>query len=177
MVIMRWLMKRDCELAIMSVVACVCLCAGCMHQDWTTHPWKYLVWQRIPVMVQQGNPVDVEIRVRADANTLSIRCSPEVWHALVNSTNTTTIQIEDSTSKGATVDWVKPGWLMRRPASEGGGLRPAGVTYLIPDAQYLCQIYAKHRGKANVRIVFPNGPKEPSPAEIIVEKNPPEWGP
>ena len=119
-------------------------------------------------MVQQGKPVNVEIRVRTEGNTLSIRCSPEVWHALVNSTNTTTIQIE--TSKGAAVYSVKPGWLVRRPASEGGELRPAGTAFLIPNAQYLCWIYAKHRGKATVRNVFPNGPKEPAPAEIIVEK-------
>jgi len=151
---------------------------GCALFPGAYHPgWKRYVSQQIPITVQKNKPVVFEMRVRNDSNGVGIQCAPEVWRAITNGgADQITIKLVSSSKPGTEIYWVRPGWLTRRPNSEGGGLAPAGMAFLIPNAQFLCGIAANHRGTASVRIEFPDGPDEPAPAEIIVMKNPSDLG-
>jgi hypothetical protein len=132
--------------------------------------WKRFVKEQIPITVQKDKPVQFQIRVQNESNSLGLQCAPEIWQTLTNGgVDQITIQLMSSSKADTKIYFVRPGWLLSRPQSEGGGLIPAGFA-LFPNTQYLCGINAKHRGTATVQIAFPGGPDEPTPAAITVKK-------
>ena len=150
----------------MSILVCACLClgSGCVllfHRS--------LIWQAIPITVQQGKPVIVKIQVRNDSNEVYIRCAPALWNDLTNSVGKTTVQLKASTKPGTKISYIYP---FKRDVDG----RPWSMAALIPDTQYLCVITGKHRAIATLEIDFPSGPPNPTPAEIIVTWEPYDMG-
>jgi hypothetical protein len=145
----------------MAVVASI-LCS-CTAQP----PEVQFVRQKIPVEIQRGKPVIVEIRSLSGngSNDVGIRCSPDVWSALTNGSEQIIIQLRSSNKKGTEIGGISPG---------RGGEGKAGVGFLgyIPNVHYLFHIYGKHGAKASVEIIFPNAPEGTTRAEIIVGKTP-----
>ncbi|HEX5222052.1 MAG TPA: hypothetical protein VFZ59_20990 [Verrucomicrobiae bacterium] len=148
---------------------CIGVAGGCS----TPQPaWKRFVQEQIPITVQKGEPTLFQVHVRHGSNFLGIQCAPELWQTLTNGgTDKISIQLVTSSHIGTDIYGVRPGRLLPKPQSEGGGLAPAGFA-LFTNTQYLCAITGKHKGTATVEITFPGGPNEPSAAEIIVSKLP-----
>ena len=161
--------------------------AGCalIHRESANPSWMGYIHETIPITVQRGKPVIFQTRVRRDSNAVAIRCSPSVWRELTNRGlsqggtedlksgewyHTIGVQLIAQTKEDAELLWIRPGWLLDHPA------RPAGMAALVPDAQFLFVITGSRRGKATVEIVFPNGPEEPTPAELVVLKVPADMG-
>ena len=153
-------MKIAWQLAAVSLLAC--LFSSCASQP----SGERFVSQKIPIEIQSGKTVTVEIRVSGNGpNDVGIRCSPEVWNALTNGTKTITVRLKSSNIKGAEIYGIHPGG------------SAAGFLYLISDVHYLFEIYGAYHAKASVEITFPNAPSGVTPAEIIVCKTPADTGP
>ena len=142
---------------------CVSVGSGCG----TPQPaWKRTVKEQIPITVQKEKPVHFQIRVENESNSLGLQCEPEIWQTLTNGgVDQITIQLVSSSKMDTKIYWVRPGWLLPKPQSQGGGLIPAEFG-LIPNTQYLCAISGRRRGTATVRITFPSGPDQPTRAAI-----------
>jgi hypothetical protein len=133
--------------------------------------WKRIFKEQIPITVQKDKPVQFQIRVQNESNSLGLQCAPETWQTLTNGgVDQITIQLMSSSKADTKIYFVRPGWLLSRPQSEGGGLLSAGFA-LFPNTQFLCGITGKRKGTATVQITFPDGPDEPTPAAIIVKKS------
>jgi len=122
------------------------------------------VSQTIPIEIQSGKAVNVEIHVSNNGpNDVGIRCSPEVWNALTNGTKTITVQLKSSSGKDTNIYGVHPGGTA------------AGLLYVIPHVYYLFEIYGGY-ANAIVEITFPNAPEGITHTEIIVDKTPADTG-
>ena len=138
--------------------------------------WKRFVKEQIPITLQKDKPVEFQMRVQHESNSLGLQCAPEIWQTLTNGGGEQiTIQLVSSSKMDTKIFFVRPGWLLSSPQPEGG-LIPAEFA-LFPNTQYLCGIAGKHRGTATIKITFPGGPVEPSPAAIIVKKPDRMWWP
>jgi hypothetical protein len=152
-------MQTAWQLAV--VIALVSVFASCASMT----PDEQYVRQKIPIEIQSGKAVTVEIHLSySGVNDVGIRCSPEVWNALTNGTQAITVRLKSSNKKGTDIYGVHPG---------GGG---AGFLHLISDVHYLFEIYGGNYAKASVEITFPNTPPGVTHAEIIVGKTPEDTG-
>lgn len=149
------------QLAAVSVLACIF--TSCASQP----PGEQFVRQKIPIEIQRGKTVTIEIHSLSGNgwNDVGIRCSPEVWNVLTNSTKTISVRLKSS----------------NKPDTKVGGIDPSsgGTAFLgyIPNVHYLFYIGGRYRAKASVEITFPNAPAEATSAEIIVCKTPADTGP
>jgi hypothetical protein len=154
-------MKTAWQLAAVCVLACIC--SSCASEP----PDVQFVRQRIPVEIQRGKSLTIEIHSLSGngVNDVGIRCSPEVWNALTNSTKAIEVRLKSS----------------NKPSTQIGGVNPgsSGTAFLgyIPNVHYLFYISGEYRAKASVEIAFPNAPAGVTPAEIIVCKTPADTGP
>jgi hypothetical protein len=153
-------MKIAWQLAAISVLACVFTLSG------TQAPDVQFVRQRIPVEVQRGKPITIEIHSLSGngVNDVGIRCAPEVWNALTNGIGSIGVHLKSSNKPGTKIGGVDPG---------SGGTAFLGY---VPNAHYLFYISGKYRAKASVEITFPNAPAEAARAEIIICKTPSDTG-
>jgi hypothetical protein len=124
-------------------------------------PDEQFIRQKIPVQVQNGRTVTIDIDSLSGngGNDVGIRCPPELWNLLTNSTKSITARLRDSSRPDTSIDGVNP---------DHGG---AFFGYLT-NVHYLFVIGGRHHSKATVEISFPNGPEKETPAEIIVGKTP-----
>lgn len=152
-------MKTAWLLTAVSVL--VCICSSCASQP----PDVQFVRQRIPVEIQSGKPVTIEIRSLSGngVNDVGIRCSPEVWNALTNGTKAIEVQLKSSNKPNTEIGRVDP----------GGGSAFLGY---ITNAHYLFYVSGRYRAKASVEITFANAPAKPIRAEILVGKTPADTG-
>lgn len=121
----------------------------------------FFVRQRIPIEIQSGKPVTIQIRVRSPGgqSEVGIRCSPEVWNALTNAPTGIIVQLLSSNAKRARIDRIPPGY---------GPYNPIKSFY---DLFYLNGMYRLFP-RATVQITFPNVPPGVTPAEILVCRMP-----
>jgi len=147
------------------VTVCVLLCilSSCAPQP----PDKQFVRQAIPVEIQSGKTVTIEIHHLSGngANDVGIRCSPEVWNVLTNGTKNITVRLKSSDKNKTEIYGVSPG---------------SGDPYFlgyVPNVHYLFLIGGEYHANATVEITFPNAPAEVTHAEIIVGKPPADSGP
>jgi hypothetical protein len=120
---------------------------------------EQFVRQKIPVEIQNGKTVRVEIHSLSGNgnNDVGIRCSPELWNFITNSTKELAVQLKDSSKPDTSIDAVNLG---------GGG----DFLGYLTNVHYLFRIGGPRHAQATVEITFPNGPDKPTPAEIIVGK-------
>lgn len=125
-------------------------------------PDVQFVRQKIPVEIQSGKPLTIEILSLSGngVNDVGIRCSPEVWSALTNGTKTIDVQLKSSNKPNTIIGGVNLG--------------SSGTAFLgyIPNVHYLFSIIGEHRAKVTLEITFPNAPEETTGAEIMVGKTP-----
>ena len=145
-----------------TVFGLMCIVSSCASQP----PGEGYVRQKIPIEIQSGKPVTIEISSLSGngENDVGIRCSPEVWNALTNGTETITVRLKSSNKKGTEIYGVYP--------SRG----PSGFLYLIKDVHHLFTIRGQYRATALAEITFPNTPAGITHAEIIVCKTPSDTG-
>jgi hypothetical protein len=126
-------------------------------------PDVQFVCQKIPIEIQRGKPVIIEIHSLSGngANHVGIRCSPEVWNVLTNGTNVISVQLKSSNKPNTNIGGISPG---------GGRLWPIELFH------YLFYIGGEYHAKASVEITFPNAPEGTTSAEIIVCKTPADTG-
>ncbi len=153
-------MKTAWQLAAVSVL--VCICSSCAPQP----PDVQYVRQRIPIEIQRGKPVIIEIHSLSGngVNDVGIRCTPEIWNALTNGTNTISVRLKSSNKPHTKIGGVDPG--------------SSGTAFFgyIPNVHYLFYIVGEYRAKASVEITFQNVPAGVTWAEIIVGKTPADTG-
>jgi hypothetical protein len=150
-------MKTAQQLAAACVLACIV--SSCAAQP----PGEEFVHQKIPIEIQSGKTVTVEIHLSYNGpDDVGIRCPPEVWNALTNGTRGITARLKSSDDKNTKIYGVNPGG--------------AGGYFLnrIPNVYYLFEIHGGNKAKASVEITFPNAPAGITHAEIIVGKTPEE---
>ena len=149
------------QLAVVSVLACVSTSCASLS------PGEGYVRQKIPIEIQSGKPVTIEISSLSGngVNDIGIRCSPEVWNALTNGTKAITVRLKSSNKPDTNIGGVDP---------NSGGTAFLGY---IPNVHYLFYIGGRYRAKASVEITFANAPARVIPAEIIVCKTPADTGP
>ncbi len=133
-----------------------CIFTSCASQ----RPGERFVLQRIPIEIQPGKSVEVHMRTTG-ANQVGIRCSPDVWNTLTNSSESITVQLISSNKKGTRIGGVSPG---------------AGRQWPIESFYYLFNISGAYRAKASVEITFRNAAPGVTHAEIIVCKDPADFG-
>jgi hypothetical protein len=150
-------MNTTWQLAAVFVLACIV--SSCASQP----PGERFVRQKIPVEIQSGKPVTIEIRSLSGngENHVGIRCSPEVWNTLTNSTKSLTVRLISSNKKGTNIGGISPG---------------SGRRWPIESFHYLFYISGEYHAKASVEITFPNAPAGVTRAEIIVCKTPADTG-
>src|SRR6267378_8686529 len=76
------------QLAASSVLACILLsCAGISRDSF--------VLQKIPIEIQSGKPVRIEIHSLSGngVNSVGIRCSQEAWNSLTNGTKSIAVRL------------------------------------------------------------------------------------
>lgn len=125
-------------------------------------PDDQFIRQVIPVEIQRGKPVEIEIHSLSGngANCVGIRCAPEVWKVLTNSPKAIEVKLKSSS----------------KPQTEIGGIDPnsnaIGFLGYLTNVHYLFYISGEPRTKATVVIIFPNMPEGAAHMEIIVGKTP-----
>lgn len=145
------------RLATLYVLMCILL-SSCASQP----PGEQFARQKIPVQIQSGKPVTINIHVTGSGvNDVGIRCSPEVWNALTNGPTPISVRLKSSNKEGVVISEVHPG--------------SSGTSFLgyMPNVHYLFYIHGAHTG-ASVEIAFPNVPSEATSAEMIVCVSPNE---
>jgi hypothetical protein len=149
-------MKAAWRLSAVSVLVCVFSSCGPQPPD------VQFVLQKIPVEIQRGKPLTIEIHSLSGngVNCVGIRCSPEVWSMLTNSPQSIEVRLKSS----------------NEPRTQIGGVDPSshatGFLEYLTNVHYLFYVQGEHRAKASVEIIFPNAPEETTSAEIIVGKTP-----
>src|SRR5437879_5165517 len=110
-------------------------------------PGENLIRQKIPIEIQSGKPITIVICKSSSggASEVGIRCSPEVWNVLTNSTQRISIQLVSSRWKGVTIDRSSLGY------------EPASPIQSFHDLFYLRGNYQLF-SRATVQITFPNAP-------------------
>jgi len=149
-------MKIALRLAAVSVLACI-------FSSCASHPpdEAFFVRQKIPIEIQSGKPVTIEIRTPSPSgeSEVGIRCSPEVWNALTNGTGSITVQLISSNKKGIQIARIPPGYDAQCPIKS------------FYDLFYLYGMY-QFFPRATVQITFPNAPSGVTHAEIFVCRTP-----
>jgi hypothetical protein len=145
------------------VFALACIFLSCTPKP----PGEQFVRQRIPIEIQSGKIVTVEIHDLSGNgwNDIGIQCSPETWSALTNGIKSITVRLKSSDKNKTEINNVNPG---------------SGDPYFlgyVPNVHYLFLIGGEYDANATVEITFPNAPAEVTHAEIIVGKTPADTGP
>jgi hypothetical protein len=149
-------MKTAWQLSAVSVLMCAFSSCGPQPPD------VQFVLQKIPVEIQRGKPLTIEIHSLSGngVNCVGIRCSPEVWSLLTNAPKSLEVRLKSS----------------NKPHTEIGGVDPgsgaSGFLEYIPNTHYLFYVNGEHRAEASVEITFANAPEVATSAEIIVGKTP-----
>jgi len=148
------------QLLAASIIFCAFSSCGPMT------PEQHYVRQKIPVEIQKGKPLTIEIHSLSGngVNDVGIRCSAELWNELTKGTKSIEVQLKPSNKSSTKIGGVDP--------SSGG---TAFLGY-IPNVHYLFYISGEYRSKASVEITFPNAPERATNAEIIVCKTPADTG-
>jgi hypothetical protein len=128
-------------------------------------PEEQYVRQKIPVEIEGGKSITIKIRSLSGngVNDVGILCSPDLWSALTNGSNSIRVRLIASNKSDTEIGRVDP----------GGGSAFLGY---ITNAHYLFSIAGKYHAKATVEIAFPNGPPPPTHAYIIIGKTPADTG-
>jgi hypothetical protein len=139
-----------------AIIVLVCAFSACRMT-----PEEQFVRQSIPVQIQNGRTLTFEIKSLSGngSNDVGIRCSPEVWKMLTNSTKEISVRLKASSKPDTRFDWVKP---------DQGGAFFGHLT----NVHYIFMIGGRHRCKATMEITFPNGPEKATRAEIIIGQTP-----
>jgi hypothetical protein len=74
------------------VVAIPCFFVACLYggrSDFEPLNQDLFIRQKIPIEIQKGKPVIVQIRTRSPGGepAIGMRCSPDLWHSLTNGPN------------------------------------------------------------------------------------------
>jgi hypothetical protein len=141
------------DFGLSSAWLCILLCTNCCSRSGSE-----LFHQKIPIEIQGGNAVDLNMRGLVGEHMVGITCSPDVWTALTNYQKGITVRLKSSDKKTAEVFAFEPG-LKRTSCDE------------IIGAHYLFAVSAI--GDAVVEISFPKMPVNAS-ADIIICKTPEE---
>jgi hypothetical protein len=153
-------MRTQSKLILLGV-ACF-LFSSCKPQS----PEGQFVRQEIPIQIQSGKPVSVEINSLSGngVNDVGIRCPPEVWKVLTNGTRAITVRLKSSNKANTEIGGVDP--------------RTGGTSFLgyISNVHYLFYISGERDAEASVEIAFPNTPQEATRAVIIICKTPADTG-
>jgi len=150
-------MKISWQFITASIMACVF--SSCRSQT----PDTQFVREKIPIEIQGGKPVTIKISSLSGNgwNEVGIRCSPEVWNALNNGTQSITVRLLSSSKNGTRIEQGSPG-------------RPK--LWPIESSHYLFTIDGAYRATAAIEIMFPNAPPGITRAEIVVSKTPSDTG-
>jgi hypothetical protein len=145
-----------------AVFALVSIFSSCASQT----PEEHFVRQKIPIEIQGGKIVTIEIHHLSGNgwNDIGIRCSPEAWNALTNGTKSFMVQLKSSNKKTTKIDGVNPG---------------SGDPYFlgyVPNVHYLFLVGGEYHANATVEIAFPNAPAKIIHADIIIGKTPADTG-
>jgi hypothetical protein len=121
-------------------------------------PEVQYVRQKIPIEIQSGKPVTIEIILSGyGENQVGIRCSPEIWNVLAKEPKAIEVKLKSSDKPNTKIGGISPG---------------SGKRWPIESFHYLFYIYGEYNAKASVEITFPNAPPGKTRAEIIVDKTP-----
>jgi hypothetical protein len=124
-------------------------------------PEQQYVRQKIPVEIESGKPVTVEINLSGNGvNDVAIKCPPEVWNALMRPTKAIEVRLTSSDHPKTAIGGVDP---------TSGGTAFIGS---LPNVHYLFYVYGEQNAKASMEITFPDAPPGTTRAEIIVGKTP-----
>lgn len=126
-------------------------------------PDVQFVRQKIPIQIQKGKPVTVAIHSLSGNgdNHIGLRCSPDVWNALVKGADSISVRLKSSDKAKTSIGGISPG---------------SGRLWPLESFHYLFFIGGEHRAKALVEITFSNAPPGTTKAEIIVCKTPADTG-
>lgn len=122
---------------------------------------SFFVRQKIPIDIQRGKPVTIEIRTSSPSgeSEVGLRCSPEVWNALTNGTHDITVQLISSNKNGIRIASIPPGHDAQCPIKSFHDLFYAyGMYQFFP--------------RATVQITFPSAPSGVTHAEMFVCRTP-----
>jgi hypothetical protein len=146
---------------LMMVAATTCVFLSCKPQS----PEEQFTRQKIPIEIQRGKPVTIEIPSLSGngANDIGIQCSPELWNAITNGDQSITVRLKSSNRNDTEISSFDPRY------------SPAFLGH-IPNVHYLFNIAGEYHANAVVEITFQNGPIEATQAEIIVGKTPADTG-
>src|SRR5580658_3138827 len=113
---------------LMAILAAMCFFLSCKQQ----RSGEQFIRQKIPIEIQEGQPVIVEIHsLSGDPNAIGIRCPIEIWTALTNSAKTITAHIKASSKPGTQIGWINN-------ASDGTSF----IGY-IPNTHYLFYVFGE----------------------------------
>lgn len=120
-------------------------------------PGESLIRQKIPIEIQSGKPVTIIIHKSSPggASEVGVRCSPEVWSILTN------------TTQSISIDLISSRWKKVRIERCSLGNDPLGPITGFHDLFYLRGNYGPFT-RATVQITFPNAPPGVTRAEILV---------
>jgi hypothetical protein len=140
------------------------LVMACLLSQCTMTPDQQYIREKIPIEIQSGKPLIVNIRSLSGNgwNEVGIRCSPDVWKALMAVTNSVAVRLISSSKTNTSIINVFPG---------SHRLWPLDSFY------YLFSIGGDYRANATVEITFPSAPEGVTQAEIIVLITPADGGP
>jgi hypothetical protein len=127
---------------------------------------QQFVRQKIPIEIQQGKPIIIEIHSLSGngVNDVGIRCSAELWKAIIPGARDMKVRLKSSSKPGVEVGGI----------SLGGGAT-AFLDY-IPDFHNLFYVAGPSRSKAQVEITFMCAPAGISKAEILIGQTPADTG-
>jgi hypothetical protein len=135
-------------------VGVLCFCSSCA----TSPPGESaLVLQRIPIEIQSGKPITVEIRVRSSGgqSEVGIRCPPEVWKTLTNGNSGIKVRLLSSNTNRAKIATIPIGYDSYNRIKS------------MHDLFYLNGMYRLFP-RVTVEITFPAAPAGTTHAEILV---------
>ena len=149
---------------LVTVSLMVCASSSC-----TMTPDQQFVREKIPIEIQSGKPVTVEIRSLSGNgwNHVGIRCSPDVWRKLLDGDNSIAVRLTSS-KNGTEIINFSPGGYKFSP--EGYKLWPVDSFY------YLFEIGGEYRARASVEITFKSAPEGVTHAEMLVLNTPADTG-
>jgi hypothetical protein len=119
------------------------------------------ILQKIPIKIEAGKPIQLELRPTGGGNQVGLRCMPEARTFLTNGPNSIKVRLLSPNKEGTFLYHIDP--------HRGSGLWPIEAFY------YLFQLYGK--SKSSVEITFTKAPPGVTPTQIIVLKHPADFGP
>jgi hypothetical protein len=130
-----------------TVIALVCLLSACGPTKPET------IVERIPIKVQKTVVVEVYSLTGPGTQEVGILCPTQAWQALTNSSDSIKVELLSSDSTNTQVFGIGPDMVPLISAD-------------APGAHYIFSLSGK--GKATVRIIFPNAPADISDGQIVV---------